>query len=263
MKTNLVRTLSLTLLLSAPLALRALTGDPYEQKTQLNEHITANDASLTALRAQLPTAQPDAKKTNDIKLAIKTLEPKIKEEKAQLPALAARIKTLEPSADKMETLAKLRTSFPAIQAWTENDFKVCTSTQVPVPLVQLFQNAANAENTAITQKAASQLPYLVTHKAWLAKRKADKNYTLAAQPVAKVARETVQASDNIKQGYQENDRYAKKAQSGLTQQEYRTILAIRAAEEAERKNNSWSAWGSYAASFVYTPKALPHNEDKK
>jgi hypothetical protein len=238
MKTNIVRTFSLTLLLSTPLALQALPGDPYAQQAELNAHIATLNAPLTDLRTQLttPAVQQDAKKTNDIKLAIQFSEAKIKEEQAKLPALAARIKTLEPSADKMETLGKLRHSIPGIQGWAQRGFKVCETTEVAVELDLLFKTADTKEDKRIFREDTSKLPYLVAHKALLVARKAQKNYTLETTPVSKTTRNTVEQSD--------------KSAPKVTKAEYTEILRIRAEEEAKRKNNSWTAWGQYAKSLV-------------
>ena len=161
MKTQLVKTLSIALLLSIPFASHALPGDPYDQHNQVNAQIETLQSTVANLKKQYDAIEPQktdltlassnakgddkgllaqtGQKIRDLNaLAVQTnLLMKQKEAEIQnlkdtkLADLAARIATLEPAAEQMEILTKFRASLAGIQGWKKRDFTHCKTTKVP------------------------------------------------------------------------------------------------------------------------------------
>jgi hypothetical protein len=161
MKMHLVKTLSITLLLSIPCASHALPGDPYDQRTQVNAQIAEIQGTIANLKKQYDAIEPQKTdlalassqaKGDDKELLAQTGE-KIRDlsalaaqtskliwakeaeikalKETKLTDLAARIATLEPTAEQMETLTKFRASLAGIQGWKKSNFTYCKTTKVP------------------------------------------------------------------------------------------------------------------------------------
>lgn len=197
MKKNFVNTLPLVLLLSIPHAVHALPGDPFEQKTQLDQEITTLMQSLVNLKSQ-QSAIPGQKqeltlKTSQAKvdtaLAVETgkkidglnllaaetallitkTDADLKAAQAKLPGLIARIKTLEPSAN-LEQFHTYQKNLKGIQEWNENNYTHYAATKYAI---MFNENGAplkgNTGKTMITQTATQTVkksdksaPYLPT-----------------------------------------------------------------------------------------------------
>lgn len=234
MKTHLVKTLSITLLLSIPLALQALPGDPYDQRTQVNAQIASIQGEIADLQGQKDAIEPrkrdltlassktkgtnpqllvqTGQQINDLgllavqtSLLIKEKDAAVKAAQDELAKLAVRIKTLEPSG-KLPALKKVA--------------------KEPSITIETFRKDV--------------LPAITAHQA-----------------VDFTNSETYLAKDkNLKDKVAKSDKSAPKLP---TSAEYQEIVTAR--------SKTWRATiasgASYIASFVYTAKPATTAEDKK
>lgn len=198
MKTHLVKTLSITLLLSIPFAVQALPGDAYDQRTQVNAQIAGLQGTIDNLKKQYDAIEPQktalalassqakgddkgllaqtGQKIRDLSaLAVQTsLLVKQKEAEIQtlkdtkLADLAARIATLEPAAEQMETLTKFRASLAGIQGWKKSNFTYCKTTKVLSENKVASEKAKTALGTTVA-KSDKSAPYFLKEeqaKSW-------------------------------------------------------------------------------------------------
>lgn len=203
MKTHLVKTLSITLLLSIPCASHALPGDPYDQRDKANAQIAAIQGTITKLQNQLAAIEPkkseitlassSAKATdknillktgqqiNDLNLLaaqtsllIKEKEDALKKAQAALPALAARIKTLEPSCEKLPALKKgAKNSSIPIEAFRKAILPSIADTAAEFTNKETyFSKKANTQVAKVkkTDKSAPMLPTKEEYSAILEER---------------------------------------------------------------------------------------------
>lgn len=189
---HLVQTLSIALLLSAPLALHALPGDPYDQRTQINAQIVSIQGTIANLQKQYDAIEPQkaalALAASDAKgedkkllvqtgqrirelgslasqtaLLIKERETEIKLQETKLAALALRIATLEPSTKVLPalTIETFRQNvLPGIQGWKKSKFTYCKTTKVLSEDKAPSQKAKTAIGQTVA-KSDQSAPYFI------------------------------------------------------------------------------------------------------
>jgi len=235
MKKQLVSTLSLTLLLSTPVALNA---NPYEQKNALTKEIEEIKQNIEGLKKQRDNIDPTiskltlesskkddtailietGKKINDLNLLaaqtatlIKQNETTLKTKQAEVPALDARIKTLEPAATLI-MFKEYQKNLDEIKKWTVFHFE-----DVKIIKVVSAEDLATIRETLKQDKT---------------KKKEDKIKKIDFSTYVRTVKATVKQSD-------------KSVPVLPTKEEYLKIV-----EERKNQPQGWLAW----TSFIYAPK---------